>query len=280
MLLPDYKLVGPVRKYKDGHGNNSASYMQRYRLLSDSSPVAQRILETVLFYNRKVREMVRDEHGRKKEAYHDVPIDCYQRITDPDGAFKPRLMFASGFIRRVCRHLTAEGYKVCKRDVHPHPHPEIFIPKWDQLTDVEWRWGQRPSLERLFAVEYGQVELPTGHGKSFMIRAICQLLYRCRIAVVTPSTDVIKDLFDNLSMHIPHVGIHTSKMKRKGNRVTCYSAGSLNHCEQPVDLLIGGHQLRRMTTASGALTSAKRPAAARRYPPSSRCRPPCRNLRP
>jgi integrase len=36
-MLPDYKLIGPPQRFKNGFGKKSASYMQRYRLLTDPS---------------------------------------------------------------------------------------------------------------------------------------------------------------------------------------------------------------------------------------------------
>src|SRR5690242_19899509 len=35
MLLPDYKLVGPPRRFINGRGVRSASYLQKFRLLSE-----------------------------------------------------------------------------------------------------------------------------------------------------------------------------------------------------------------------------------------------------
>jgi integrase len=37
MVLPDYKMIGGPKRFMDGHGRKSASFMQRYRLLTDSS---------------------------------------------------------------------------------------------------------------------------------------------------------------------------------------------------------------------------------------------------
>jgi superfamily II DNA or RNA helicase len=71
------------------------------------------------------------------------------------------------------------------------------------------------------------------------------LLPKARIAITTAGLEVMKRIFDELAYHLPNVGITTSKLKRHGERVHCYSAGSLNHCTEPVDLLIcdEGHEL-------------------------------------
>jgi hypothetical protein len=204
----------------------------------EPSEEVRRLIDTVLFYRRKVREMKKapGRYGKSREVFRELPIDCYKYLVDSDGIFPPRIIFKAGFLRRMAKALRIAGYKVLLKNLRPHAQPEIFQPQWERMpVDVALRFGQRGSIERLCAVEYGQLQLPTGYGKDFLIRMICQLLPKAKIAITTPSLDVTQNTFNEIARHIPNVGLVTSKARRSGSRVMCFSSKSLHRCPHAVD---------------------------------------------
>lgn len=205
--------------------------------VSTLSPTICRLLEEELSYTRMV-------HVRGKEAaeiggnMRFDPIVCYRYVGGKKTGYPLRFVFPSGFLQRVVRTLRAAGYAPVIRDLRPHPKPQVFTPHWDRLAKVRWKWRQKWILETLLKRQYGQVRCVPGYGKSFLIYAICAMLPKARIAVATHSIDVVEQIHGELCQRLPNVGLCTSRNKRTGSRVTCYSGKSLHHCDKPVDLLL------------------------------------------
>lgn len=202
--------------------------------IDDPSDEVRRLLEPALFYDRIVT--TKDERGciRGREP---LPIECYQYVVDPDGKFPTRLVAAAGFLRRIATVLKDGGYRVMVRDLTP-PAPEVFTPYWGRLAKVRWKWRQKEIIQRLLRVDYGQVRVPPGFGKTYLLVMLADLLPKARFAITTASLDVIEMIHWELSRRIPDVGLICGSSRRRGRRVNCYSLDSLQHCEDPVDVLI------------------------------------------
>lgn len=195
------------------------------------------ILEETLSYT-KIIHLRGDAayHAKKKIDYK--PVSCFRYVKDPDKAFPTRMIVLSGFLSKIAGALKRHGYVARVRDARPHPRPAAFEPRWDRLSDVEFKWMQRTILGRILKTQYGQIKCPPGYGKSFMIYCLAKLLPKASFAVSTHSVDVLEQIHDELALRLPDVGMCSGRTKRGGNRVTCYSGKSLHHCDKDVDFLL------------------------------------------
>ena len=194
----------------------------------------KRIFETTLFYHRMAME--KDEYGRVA-GRTPISVECYQYITDPTGNYPVRLVAAAGYLTRIVGELRKSGYEPRLLNMRPVDRAKLQ-PQWDRLQDVTCKWRQRDILAAITRVRYGQIKVPPAYGKTFVIACLAELLPRATIAVVTHSLDVLSTIYDAISARIPNVGIVSGAKRRYGERVTCYSGKSLQHCTDPVDILI------------------------------------------
>jgi len=78
----------------------------------------------------------------------------------------------------------------------------------DDLADLEDRDDQVDVLGLVVDHPDGfVVDAPTGWGKSFVVRQICQILPKYRIAVVAPGKDVVRMLYKRLKHKMRDVGL-------------------------------------------------------------------------
>ena len=200
-------------------------------------PDVARIVETELFYHRIVMPKSTGR-GRPKGGRVPLPVNCYQWIRDPDDKFPPKIIAGGGYARRLVRVFREKGYQVLIKDMRPHPRPEIYQPMWDRASDIEWKWMQPEIIKLLTSVRYGQIAVPPGYGKTFLIGMLVDLLPYAKFAITTHSVDVLATIYDTVSRRVPNVGLVSGSKRRPGQRVTCYSGKSLHHCEEPVDILL------------------------------------------
>lgn len=197
------------------------------------SPRVSRLLESTLTYSRIIRET----NGWKMK-YGTRQIQCYRIVQDPDGLRPSRFVFAAGYLKRVSLALRDAGYRPLLKTLRADLHPERFQPCWSRLDGVQYRWMQRPTLERLLRTHHGRVTCPTGWGKGFLLRLICDLLPKAKIVLTTHSVDVMQQLYETLCETLPRVGLITGQKRQAGSRVVCCTGKSLGHIDYPVDLLL------------------------------------------
>jgi len=147
---------------------------------------------------------------------------------------KSRVVCPYGFWKTVKSALTKSGYVVKFKDLAPWPPPEVLVPQWENIKDYELRPGQREFIAKVLAHRCGRFDCPPGFGKSHLIGLICALLPQAKIDVVTKSVSVLQTrIYPLLCQMVGNVGIVGGGQKRKGRRVMCYTAGSLQHAKDP-----------------------------------------------
>jgi superfamily II DNA or RNA helicase len=202
--------------------------------VGDKNPEVCRLLEETLSYKRTTMVF----EPRKKPRMVSTPFEVFFWKQDPDGFLPRRIFFPAGYLRRIAKRLREAGFEPRLRDYTPPPREGVFTPQWDRLADVRWRWMQKRCVERLATEPYMQLKCPPGYGKSFLIRCLAKLLPKARIVVTTPALDVLDQLHNDLSRHLPNVGLINSRRKSRGTRINCYSSGSLHLCEEAPDIII------------------------------------------
>lgn len=143
---------------------------------------------------------------------------------------KSRIVCPYGFWKRIKHSLTKAGYSVKFKDLAPWPPPEVMVPHWENIRDYKLRPGQKEFVSKVLAHRCGRFDCPPGFGKSFLIGLICALLPKAKIDVVTRRVPVLRDrIYPELCQMVGDVGIVGGGKKRKGRRVMCYTAGSMQH---------------------------------------------------
>lgn len=195
------------------------------------------ILENLLSYNRVVQ--LRGKEARFAASRIRLePVRCFRYRGGGDTGRPLKMDFCAGWQQKVEEALRAAGYDVLVLVADQPKNSQKFEPRWDRVSDMEFRYKQQYVLEQMAANEYGRIDCPPGWGKSFCIKAACDLFPKARFAIATHGVDVIQQIYFDLAARFPSVGLDTSKMKRSGSRIMCYSGKSLHHCRRPVDILI------------------------------------------
>ncbi|MCI0421479.1 MAG: hypothetical protein L0312_20020 [Acidobacteria bacterium] len=152
-----------------------------------------------------------------------------------------RLATSFGFTKRITHTLRNLGYEVELQDLAPHPRPEVYEPKWDNIFDgtTELRHKQDEALLLFATHENGRIDCPPGWGKSHMIGLWCRAFPKAKFAVVTRRVPVLcSRIYPELCQMVPSVGIVGGGKKVKGKRVMCYTAASLHHALGDEDFVI------------------------------------------
>jgi superfamily II DNA or RNA helicase len=177
---------------------------------------------------------------------------------------KTRIACPYGFWKRIKDTLTKAGYKVKFKDLAPHPNPEIFEPRWQNIEGIDLREGQDKFLIKVLSHRCGRFDCPPGFGKSFLIGLIGCLLPKARIDIVTRRVSVLRDrIYPELCQLCGDVGIVGGGKRRIGRRIMLYTAGSMHHAEGDADILFGDecHEL----AADNASKSLMRWDASRNF---------------
>jgi superfamily II DNA or RNA helicase len=115
----------------------------------------------------------------------------------------------AGLRKRIERELKTIGYSVSFERLHE----KFLVSDLERLSDddlanLDDRGDQVDVLGLIVDHPDGFiVDAPTGWGKSYVVRQICQILPKHRIAVVAPGKDVVRMLHKGLKQKIRDVGL-------------------------------------------------------------------------
>lgn len=204
----------------------------------------------------RIRKLEQDYHYASNREAPDIKskIDEEKRfLTSPiklvdyrcSGTdLKGRFATSWGFYARVCRLLRDKGFEPKLKDLRPDPDPSVFEPQWEQFfrrfSDMgyELRADQERFLEIIFSRRQGRMDLPTGFGKTFMLGVLGLLLPKAKIHITTKRASILEQrIYPELAGMLPSVGLVKAGKKDYGQRVMCYSAGSLHHSDGEADYL-------------------------------------------
>lgn len=151
-----------------------------------------------------------------------------------------RLTTGYGFIPRITRVLQAWGHDVHLVDLTPtRARPDCYTPDWRLLNaKFDPRPAQLNCLQAVSACEGGIINAATGFGKTHLFTAICWLYPRAKIAIVVEPKDVAARIVRQLTAKFPNIGHVGGGQKRRGDRITVYTAGSMHHSDGDYDFLL------------------------------------------
>lgn len=174
-----------------------------------------------------------------------------------------RLTTGAGYISRIAATLQKHGH-VCRLldvyDESSHVRPNRYVPDWDNVKRwIEFRARQEECLQAIANTYGGVVRGVTGFGKTHMIAAMALLYPHAKFHIVIKSVNVAQRAMRDLVTFIPNVGQVGGGVKRFGDRVTVFTAGSVEHSDGDADFLVADevHELMAPTYAN-ALTEIYR----------------------
>ena len=214
---------------------------------SDGSPLSRTWLDHLapeLTYTKKISLHGADQwlpDGTQRRMRFDT-----LRLYDMDQS--GRLISSLGMLPRILMVLRRNGCEPLMQDItFPVHRAEALQPVWAEMTRpefAEWRYRQWECVMQIVNSQGGIIDACTGFGKTELIGRLCRLYPQAKIAVVAKEMDVLQTIITRLLKMVPNVGEVHGK-KHDFQRVTVYSAKSLHHAEDDIDLVFGdeAHQL-------------------------------------
>lgn len=207
--------------------------------LDPTTPEILALLAPHLTYTLKTFLRGRDKFLAQREHRPTIRFEdmaCYNED------YKGRLVTQYGFADKLVGLLEAAGYRVKHRNLTVPPRPEAYLPRWERILDdpkIRLRYKQKALLRLLVDHENGRIDCPTGFGKSFCMALAAILLPKARIDVLTRRVPVLCDrIYPELCAMLPAVGIVGGGKKIIGQRVMCYTFGSMHHAEGDADYVL------------------------------------------
>ena len=195
----------------------------RYGNLLEVDPPCEHVLSGVLTYGHRVMLYGRDAVISKKKQGRSVSIKATRVYTVNAG----KLYVQHGVLPRVTTALEGAGYRVVYKDARKLTPLE---PDYDSLNarfpDLEFRCGQDQALAYMISGERGQLEAPTGWGKTTLLLFLAAVYPKATILVCTLGQRLLNNTVKRLTaVYGTDVGECSSKRRRKGRiMVTTYGS--------------------------------------------------------
>lgn len=137
----------------------------------------------------------------------------------------------AGMQQRLEKVVSSRGYSISWTDVTPPAYikDDKFQIDVSLLKEFQLRPAQQQVLEEIVRHRRGLIIWPTGAGKSFLIKLLCLALPKANILITACAQTVIDDRYRDLVQHLPQVAIYHGSRKMPLKRITCCSAGCLDH---------------------------------------------------
>lgn len=220
-----------------------------------TTPALRDLLEPEMTYEETIFFRGKELYDRQRLGLGRCDTVVWQCHCDDH---KGRLTAALGFFERLISKLEAHGWTVDYRwatkagfEQAEARNASVYRPRWDRIeafiaeSGFQYRHKQEKALQLLAEEEYGRIDCPTGWGKGTIIVLGSILFPLAKIGVVSKNVAVLHQrLYPELCLNLPSVGIVGGGKKKKDRRVMCYSADSLHHAPDDLDILFvdEGHQ--------------------------------------
>lgn len=205
------------------------------------------LLHPVLSYEHK--ELLRGHQQYSPDGTkQNMRVTLMKMYTTEQG----RLTTGFGFLTRVVTILRQHGYHLLYQDLHPHPHPEVYQPDWENLQRyVQLRPRQPECLMAIANNQCGLIDASCGFGKTFIFEALAHLFPSATFDIVVKPQDVASRIMSQLTSTIPNVGLVGGGSKFKGDRITVYTADSAHYSDGVSDFLLVDEAHQLMTPSTG-----------------------------
>ena len=163
----------------------------------------------------------RQTGGRKRDVVYE-DVELYSLLRAKDGT--EYLSAPAGLRFRIVRVLREMGHSCLFEDLRP---VKLEEPDFDAMEEP--RPGQDIILAKILSSDMGQIEAPTGGGKTWLICQICAMYPHTQIVIVTPAVGDANMIRNRLEEFIPptDIGQVGGGKKIQGRRVTVAVRNSL-----------------------------------------------------
>ena len=159
---------------------------------------------------------------RPEDAYYEtVRLYTIERFKDTAIEY---MRAPAGLYSRITRAMQARNIPYTFEDCAP---VELGEPQW-QLMD-EPRPAQDVIIAKIASSMHGQIEAPTGDGKSWLIVQVCKVYPKARVIIVVPGIGEAKNLLDRLLSVFPRplIGQLGGGRREQDRRITVCVRNSL-----------------------------------------------------
>lgn len=158
-----------------------------------------------------------------------------RRIDELKGELKKKVLFSdekgfytlSGLVGKLKKRFWNAEFDIKTQ------RPTIKPIPWDKIPEYELRPYQTDSVVELFKCGHGNVELPTGSGKSSVLLYLARNL-GLKTLVVAPSTNIAEQLYKLFVRHLSkkYVGFYGGGKKESNKLITIGIAQSITRIEK------------------------------------------------
>jgi superfamily II DNA or RNA helicase len=178
------------------------------------------MLKDVLHCTRRVQV-----GGSSRRVDHQEINLCALRDDEVVG---PHLVIPAGLRNRVMRTLASYDVPYTYEDARP---VNLGKPVWSAVDEP--REGQAEILGKIVTCDMGQIEAPTGDGKTWLIVQVCKMYPKAKIIIVVPGIGEAKTVRDRLLSVFStlQVGQLGGGRRESGCRITVCVKNSLRKAE-------------------------------------------------
>lgn len=202
--------------------------MHRYfNVMSFQPPENDSRITGAMLKHASVKRTVVDRGRRGRPEYDTIIEPCYSESRE-----NGKLVYTVGvgLFERLKAMFEELGYTVDMVDIQPVDIAGFrrLLPNTSRIESIDWREDQRDIVNDIISVPYGQYQLSTGAGKSFMLPKLCEVFDKARIIITTVGIGLLQDMYSNMMRDgRVDVGIYTSKNNDQRGRVLLCSLGTL-----------------------------------------------------
>jgi len=197
------------------------------------TPPCEEILANHLTYDHRSQE-----YGKAAKGKRSIVVTATRIYSVIDGS----LYVQRGVVDTVLKALSKAGKVVTFRDLTPSTLEADFGNIKRRMPDLELRSGQDYTLAQIATRSNGQIEAPTGWGKTTVMGMVCAMYPDAKILICTPGLQLAGNTMKRLRETFgTEVGQCHSKAKEKG-RIILSTFGSIKQAcvlmGEPPDIIM------------------------------------------
>jgi superfamily II DNA or RNA helicase len=207
--------------------------------LEDISDSEMTLLKSILAYKNLNTQYLYQQAKKNKFQYNRDPdtwhayvlklksqIDQTALFKDLDGYYT-----YSGLVSRLQDLKLVDSYK---NNITPPPFK--LLPWASGYTPLQLYTYQEEAIDALLKIPHSSIELPTGAGKTEVIKALCKNT-GLRTVIITPFTAIARQMHDDFVQAFgkKYVGLYGDGKKQLGKQITISIAASLSKLEEDTE---------------------------------------------
>lgn len=207
--------------------------------LNDVTAFELNLLKSILAYKNLNTQYLYQQAKRNKFQYNRDPDTWHAYVLKLKSQIDQSALFEddfgyytyAGLLTKLQNLKLVDSYQ----DLVTPPTPKL-IP-WDfKYTPIELYPYQKEAIELLLQNPHSSIELPTGSGKTEVIKALCKNT-GLETVIVTPFTAIARQMYDDFVQAFgkKYIGLYGDGKKQLDKKITIAIAASLSKIQEDTD---------------------------------------------